>query len=76
MEPAPDGSSEVRQLQEHIHGLNADQVLISSYFNLSTTRAPSFEKRMHQLTQRAWKGDHDAAVEVLRHLAGKTIQDE
>ena len=71
MELASDGSSEVRQLQEHIYGLNADQVLVSSYFNLNTTRAPGFEKKLRQLTQRAWEGDEDAAVEMLRQLAGK-----
>jgi len=76
MEPAPDGSTEVRQLQEHIYGLNADQVLISSYFNLSTTRAPGFERHMRELTQRAWEGDRDAAVEMLQQLAGKTEQAE
>jgi predicted ATPase len=75
-EPAPDGSSEVRQLQEHIYGLNADQVLVSSYFNLNTTRAPGFERQMHQLTQRAWDGDEDAAVEMLRQLTGKTARNE
>jgi predicted ATP-binding protein involved in virulence len=75
METAEDGSSEVRQLQENIYGLNADQVLVSSYFNLSTTRAPGFERRMRELTQQAWEGDKDAAVEMLRQLAGKAAQD-
>jgi predicted ATP-binding protein involved in virulence len=75
MERASDGSSEVRQLQEHIYGLNADQVLNSSYFNLSSTRAPGFEKDLRQLTKRAWEGDDDAAVEMLRQLAGKAARD-
>jgi predicted ATPase len=75
-ELASDGSSEVRQLEEHIYGLNADQVLVSSYFNLNTTRAPGFERQMRQLTQRAWEGDKNAAVEMLRQLAGKTGQDQ
>ncbi|HKI04454.1 MAG TPA: AAA family ATPase [Thermoanaerobaculia bacterium] len=76
METAPDGSSEVRQLEERIYGLNADQVLISSYFNLNSTRAPGFERSMRRLTQRAWAGDEGAALEMLRQLAGKTEQDK
>lgn len=75
-ELAADGSSEVVQLQEHIYGLNADQVLVSSYFNLNTTRAPGFERDMRQLTERAWEGDEDAAVEMLRQLTGKTERDK
>jgi predicted ATPase len=71
MEPEEDGSSSVKQLHERIYGLNADQVLISSYFNLNTTRAPGFVGEMRELTRRAWRGDEDAAVEMLNQLAGE-----
>lgn len=40
MEVEESGASIIRQLQERVYGLNADQVLLSSYFNLQTTRAP------------------------------------
>lgn len=42
MEIDESGASTVQQLQERVYGLNADQVLLSSYFNLQTTRAPEF----------------------------------
>jgi len=70
MEPAEDGSSEVKQFKERIYGLNADQVLISSFFNLSTTRAPGFMGEMRKLSRRAWAGDQSAAVKVLQQLTG------
>src|SRR4028119_2278719 len=34
------GTSTVHQLEEPIHGRNADQILLSPYFKLKTTRAP------------------------------------
>ncbi|HYC91747.1 MAG TPA: AAA family ATPase [Thermoanaerobaculia bacterium] len=42
LEAEPDGTSVPSQLPEAVHGLNAEQILLSSYFNLSTTRAPGF----------------------------------
>ena len=66
-------ASTVRQLEERVYGLNADQVLPSSYFNLQTTRAPEFvDQQLHEIEQRAWQGDPNAAVEFLKRLAGTT----
>lgn len=66
-------ASTVRQLEERVYGLNADQVLLSSYFNLETTRAPQFvDQQLHEIEQRAWQGDPNAAVEFLKRLAGTT----
>jgi len=62
------GISRVRQLKEAIHGLNADQVLLSSYFNLATTRAPGMRRELRQLSKRAMAGDRDAAVGFLEKL--------
>lgn len=63
------GASTIRQLEEHIHGLDADQVLLSSYFNLSTSRAPDAVDGLRQLSQRAMEGDRDAAIAFLKRLA-------
>ncbi|HEX2225047.1 MAG TPA: AAA family ATPase [Thermoanaerobaculia bacterium] len=72
VEMQEDGASTVRQLRERIHGLNADQVLVSSYFNLETTRAATFEDDLRSLSRRAMEGDEDAAVAYLRKLAAES----
>lgn len=40
VERGPEGTATVAQYRENIHGLTANQVLTSSYFGLSSTRAP------------------------------------
>ena len=63
------GVAKVRQLQEDIHGLNADQILLSSYFNLRSTRAPGTVQQLHELAKKARTGDDpDAAIEFLEQL--------
>jgi hypothetical protein len=59
----------VRRLKQSIHGLDADQVLISDFFGLSTTRAPEKARRLDDLTRRARSGDDDAAMRVVAELA-------
>jgi hypothetical protein len=70
MEQAADGSSKNRQFSERVFGLNAEQVLLSSYFNLQTTRTPRFEEQLREIERRAWNGDAEAAVEFLKKLPG------
>jgi predicted ATPase len=64
------GASTVRQLEESIHGLNADQVLVSPYFNLMTSRAPDAVDGLRRLSRKAMEGDRDAALSFLEQLAG------
>jgi predicted ATP-binding protein involved in virulence len=71
MDPDPSGASTVRQLEEKVYGLTADQVLLSSYFNLKSSRAPGAENELRQIARRAWTGDSDAAAEFLKKLSGK-----
>jgi predicted ATPase len=62
----------VKQLEERVHGLSADQILTSSYFNLTTTRSPDEETRLTELTEEvAERSDPDGAIAFLRRLAGK-----
>jgi predicted ATP-binding protein involved in virulence len=58
----------IEQLDEPIHGLNADQVLVSPYFNLETTRAEGMEDELKTLSHRAMRGDREAAVAFLERL--------
>jgi predicted ATPase len=57
------GESTVEQFKEKVHGLTSEQVLLSSYFDLSSTRAPAVTGKIETLvaapdqnpTQRALK---------------------
>jgi len=63
------GASTVQQLEENIHGLDADQILLSSYFNLRSSRAPDAVDYLRQLSKRAMEGDPEAARSFLETLA-------
>ncbi len=71
LERATGTKSQVRRPTERVHGLNADQVLVSPYFGLKTTRAPDTVDRLRVLSRRAGKGDSSAAVQFLRALSGE-----
>jgi hypothetical protein len=66
------GASTIHQLTEPIHGLNADQILVSDYFGLHTSRAPGAEDELRVISRRAMSGDSDAAVAFLKKLAKGT----
>jgi hypothetical protein len=65
------GGSRLVRLEASIHGLNAEQILLSSYFGLESTRAPGVQSELSGLARRAIDGDERAAHEYLRILAGK-----
>ena len=69
MENTADGSSIVRQYNESIYGLNAEEILLSSYFNLPTTRAVGFENELKSLSLKAGRGDLKAALAFMQKLA-------
>lgn len=71
METTSDGASVVKQYDERIYGLNAEQVLLSSYFNLKTTRATPFVNELQSLTLQAGKGDLNAALAFMEKLSGE-----
>ena len=54
---------------ESIHGLDADQVLISDFFGLKTTRAESKTRQLDELTLQAALGDDRAAERLISKLA-------
>ncbi|HET7463487.1 MAG TPA: AAA family ATPase [Longimicrobium sp.] len=67
------GASTVKRLQEHVHGLTADQILVSSYFGLSTPRAPEAVAELVGLSRRAQEGDATAARAFLSRLSDTTF---
>jgi predicted ATPase len=70
MEAATDGSAVVKQYEENIYGLTSEQVLLSSYFDLETTRPKSFmQSEIEPLSDKAMHGDHAASLEIMRKLS-------
>lgn len=67
------GASVVRRLHEHVHGLTADQILVSSYFGLKSPRAPAAVDAMRELAVQAQEGSDKAAWEFLRRLSDSTF---
>lgn len=68
MEPASDGSAKVVQYDENIYGKTSEQVLLSSYFGLSTSRPESFIRELEPESEKALHGDHEAALQMMRKL--------
>lgn len=62
------GVATVRRLDERVHGLSAEQILVGPYFELATTRARGMERALGELSRRAEVGDTQAAVAYLRAL--------
>lgn len=71
MEVDESGASIVKQYDERIYGLDADQVLLSSYFNLQTTRAPGFVDEIQELSRNSEKGDSRIALAIMQKLSGE-----
>lgn len=67
------GASVVRQYDERIYGLDAEEVLLSSYFNLKTTRAASFTDELRELSTQAGHGDIRAALSLMEKMSGQKI---
>jgi predicted ATPase len=65
-----DGFSTVRQIKERVYGRSAEQLLLSPYFGLKTTRAEGFERGADGLVGRAVGGDVKAALDYLQELSG------
>jgi hypothetical protein len=67
------GASVVRQYDERIYGLDAEEVLLSSYFNLKTTRAAGFTDELRELSTQAGHGDIKAALSLMEKMSGQKI---
>lgn len=66
-----DGVSTIEQLEERTFGRSAEELLLSSYFGLPTTRSVDFEAQSENLFARAADGDAEAALTYLRSLTDR-----
>ena len=71
MELDRSGASQVRQFDERLYGLDAQQVLLSSYFGLSTTRAPGFIDEVQKLSRDLGPGRSDIALRIMHRFSGQ-----
>jgi hypothetical protein len=60
------------RLRQSIHGLDADQVLLTEFFGLKTTRAAKKRNQLDQLRERARAGDDEAARQMIVQLSRGT----
>jgi AAA domain, putative AbiEii toxin, Type IV TA system len=58
-----------KRLRQSIHGLDADQILLSEFFGLKSTMAPGKVSQLSQLQRKARHGDRDAARQIILAMA-------
>jgi len=64
------GATVVKRLPERVHGRSAEQILLSPYFGLESTRAPEAADKLKALSDKAATGDTQASMEYLALLSG------
>lgn len=69
MKPGPKQSSLAARVPTAVHGLDADQILLTDFFGLASTRAASKGRSLKELTLRARDGDTEAAKELLVQMS-------
>ncbi len=69
MAPAPRQASTLKRIDWAIHGMDADQILLTDFFGLQSTRAEGKNRTLKVLTLRAREGDAEAAVQLLDEMS-------
>lgn len=69
MAPEDGQASQVLRIPEPVHGLDADQVLLTDFFGLESTRAPGKDRELKDLSLKASEGDAEAALELLKAMS-------
>ncbi|QBP77579.1 ATP-binding protein [Herbaspirillum huttiense] len=69
MQPDRGQASKVERIKQPVHGLDADQVLLTDFFGLKSTRAERRKREIKNLSLLASKGDTAAAMALLREMS-------
>jgi len=69
MMPGENESSNAERIKWAVHGLDADQVLLTDFFGLESTRAPGKKRILKDLTIKAREGDTEAAKQLLEEMS-------
>lgn len=73
LDESDDDGAQCRRLPEQVHGRSAEQVLLSPYFGLASTRAPGVADRLEQLRRASEAGDLRAAADYLHLLSSGAL---
>lgn len=69
MRPGPKQSSKAERIEWGVHGLDADQILLTDFFGMDSTRAPGRKRTLKELSLKARDGDTEAAKELLEQMS-------
>lgn len=61
-----------KRLRQSIHGLDADQILLTDFFGLKTTMAPTKRRQLADITARIRSGDKNAPLQLIREMSTGT----
>lgn len=61
-----------KRLRQSIHGMDADQILLTDFFGLKSTMAPAKRRQIDQLTDRIRAGDKGAPLQLIREMSSGT----
>ncbi len=69
MKPGTKLSSTAKRIEMPVHGLDADQVLLTEFFGMESTRAPGKKRQLKELSLKARDGDTEAAKQILVEMS-------
>jgi hypothetical protein len=69
MQPRAQESSAANRIRWAVHGLDADQVLLTEFFGMESTRASNKVRKLKELSLKARKGDAEAAKAILVEMS-------
>lgn len=61
-----------KRLKQSIHGLDADQILLTDFFGLKSTMAQAKRTQLDEITNRIRSGDKDAPLQLIREMSSGT----
>lgn len=70
-----EGITQVQQPRIPVRGLNSDQILLTQYFGIGSSRAPEKEAQLDEIAKKAEGGDKNAAREFVRQLVKALPED-
>ena len=65
-----------KRLKQSIHGLDADQILLSDFFGLKSTMAEAKRRQLDDITGRIRSGDKNAPLQLIREMSSGTEVEE
>lgn len=65
-----------KRLKQSIHGMDADQILLTDFFGLKTTMAPAKRRQLDEITDRIRAGDKNAPLQLIREMSSGTEVEE